>query len=191
MIKIIDLVKQDAPTTLVQAWESFQRHVAAHPETRDPVVPYVKSAQTLPEAIRRAVASKDAAGKHYHHQSKIHRDTYPAFYGKLMGVQALIRHSRDFDQLYSTIARVECFGVGELYAYDVSVRLGAFLGLSPAAVYLHAGVRAGAKELGLNVAGKVKLEWSDLPDALRQSGDFDMMEDFLCCCKSIFKELKR
>ena len=41
--------------------------------------------------------------------------------------------------LYSII------GVNEMYVYDAAQRMGAFLGLKPQKVYLHAGVRRGPR----------------------------------------------
>lgn len=40
-------------------------------------------------------------------------------------------------------------GVGPLAVYDVSDRIGSYLGIRPEKVYLHCGVRQGARALGL------------------------------------------
>ena len=65
--------------------------------------------------------------------------------------------------------------------YDTSLRVGAYLGLTPRFVYLHAGARAGAKALGLN-AGTKKLAMSDLPHELQVLAP-EEVEDFLCIYK--------
>ena len=41
-------------------------------------------------------------------------------------------------------------GIGELYVYDTSFRIGAKLNLFPTKVYLHAGTRRGVRALGLD-----------------------------------------
>lgn len=47
-------------------------------------------------------------------------------------------------------------GLGELYVYDTTLRIGAKLNLFPDKVYLHAGTRLGATALGLRTAAALK-----------------------------------
>jgi hypothetical protein len=76
-------------------------------------------------------------------------------------------------------------GLGELWAYDTALRLGAHLGHLPARVYLHRGTRKGAENLGLNVTGET-IEVKDLPDALRSLPPHES-EDILCIYKDGFR----
>ncbi len=72
-------------------------------------------------------------------------------------------------------------GAGELYIYDVSLRIGSKLGLFPRKAFLHAGTRQGAKALGLN-SQLPWLEMDSLPEWLRELQPYQV-EDFLCCYK--------
>jgi hypothetical protein len=69
-------------------------------------------------------------------------------------------------------------GIGELYAYDTALRLGAHLRLLPRHVYLHAGTRRGARALGLDHRAK-SLATTSLPAALRRLRPHEI-EDVLC-----------
>jgi hypothetical protein len=72
-------------------------------------------------------------------------------------------------------------GIGELYIYDTSLRIGAKLNLYPKKVYLHAGTRRGARALGLKA--DTSLNVPDLPSEFRCLLPYEI-EDVLC----IFKE---
>jgi hypothetical protein len=68
----------------------------------------------------------------------------------------------------------------QLTAYDTAIRLAAFLRLEPKRVYLHAGTRDGATELGFH-----RREWllpKELPEPFRQLMP-DEIEDCLCIYK--------
>lgn len=62
-----------------------------------------------------------------------------------------IRKCRDFEELHALIrnAAGHIRGIGALYIYDVSLRIGYALRLLPRHVYLHAGPRVGARNLGV------------------------------------------
>jgi hypothetical protein len=69
-------------------------------------------------------------------------------------------------------------GIGELAAYDIALRIGAFCGVLPTEVYLHAGTRKGAAALGLDASRK-SIPVSSLPTEL-QLLEADEAEDVLC-----------
>jgi hypothetical protein len=69
-------------------------------------------------------------------------------------------------------------GIGELYVYDTALRLGAHLRLLPGEVYLHAGMRRGARALGLDHRVR-SLAPTKLPTPLRRLRPYEM-EDVLC-----------
>jgi hypothetical protein len=94
--------------------------------------------------------------------------------------------AKNFAGLHALLTRLlgSRAGLGELYLYDTTLRIGAKLGFLPQAIYLHAGTRAGAEALGLPVNGKVLLK-SELPTALQQL-DAHEVEDVLCIYKEYF-----
>jgi hypothetical protein len=76
-------------------------------------------------------------------------------------------------------------GIGEPYAYDTSLRIGAKLNRFPTKVYLHAGARVGPKALGLDTTvATVKV--SAFPRELRILEPHEP-EDVLCIFKDELK----
>jgi hypothetical protein len=79
-------------------------------------------------------------------------------------------------------------GLGELFCYDTSLRLGAFLNRGPEFIYLHRGTREGARALGLNARVQY-LTSSQLPAEIRKLAPLEA-EDFLCIYKTHFRKGK-
>jgi hypothetical protein len=77
-------------------------------------------------------------------------------------------------------------GIGELCVYDVSTRIGAWLKLEPAQVFVHAGVRVGARALGLG--GRDRFDVQELPQAFRDLSASEA-EDCLCIFKDELRAL--
>ena len=152
----------------------------------DHVVEYCRNSISLNQAIERAVASKDANGKHHNHQSKIFGMAYAPF---CANISKKLEDAEffTFDKLHDIIDTCKVSGIGPLFVYDVSVRIGAYLKLEPESVYMHAGAREGAKLLGFNT-NVVRIPKGDFPDFM-QHLSADEIEDFLCCYKSKFKEI--
>jgi len=76
-------------------------------------------------------------------------------------------------------------GIGELYIYDTSFRIGAKLNLFPTKVYLHAGTRVGTRALGLD-GSAATLRVSPLPREFRKLEPHEV-EDILCIFKDELK----
>ena len=72
-------------------------------------------------------------------------------------------------------------GVGELYIYDTTLRIGVKMGFLPQKVYLHAGTRFGAKNLGPDYNG-VSLEVASVPREFQELSAHEI-EDVLCIYK--------
>ena len=111
--------------------------------------------------------------------------------------EPLLRLSRrkfvDFDVLHDvvnetidhmkSIGQIE--GIGPLTIYDTALRLGAFRGVLPDRVYLHAGTLKGVKNLGLIVGTKKSLAMSELPPEFRKLEAYEV-ENCLCIYKDHF-----
>jgi hypothetical protein len=77
--------------------------------------------------------------------------------------------------------------VGKLLIYDISHRIGGYLGLEPEGAYLHAGTKVGAKALGLNTRAEF-VPMTALPTPLqRLSGA--QAEDILCIYARVLKRI--
>jgi hypothetical protein len=79
-------------------------------------------------------------------------------------------------------------GLGELTIYDISHRIGAYLGSMPTEIYLHAGTRKGAKALGLDTNRK-SIPMTELPAPLQRL-TAAQAEDVLCIYHKVLARLR-
>lgn len=120
----------------------------------------------LRDAITVAALSINKDNKRCPHQYRIPKAVLEQAKHELLVNIARIRKAKSFDELYTIVRTLGIFGIGELTAYDIALRIGAYLKLHPDRVYLHAGTRAGAKRLLGEVSGDYLFK-SDLPKAFR------------------------
>jgi hypothetical protein len=147
---------------------------------------YYRNLPTLELCINNAALAISKNGKRYRHQCLISNNTLSIARNILLDNVEFINEIEDFDELFILINGLlkSVKGIGEIYIYDTSLRIGANLGHSPKKVYLHAGTRIGAIKLGfVNVD---TLEMSELPHEFQQLEPFEV-EDILC----IFKDKLR
>ena len=88
-----------------------------------------------------------------------------------------------FEQLYEWVESItnQVFRLGELVTYDVALRLGMWLNLEPAVVYLHRGSREGAKKFNVSLKEKTAT-LSTFPPEIQKLGATHA-ENFLCLYK--------
>lgn len=167
----------------------------------DQVIAFCADAPNFPIAVQRAVEARDAFGKHHNHQSKVDITARRKFGRKIIRKAARgALPLDDFDMMYEQFDAIRPYGIGPVTVYDVAVRVGAFLGIEPHSVYMHAGVRQGLKALqealwrqesqGSQV---LQLDWrafkvpvSAFPhpmDGMRA----DDVEDILCTYREVFE----
>ena len=142
--------------------------------------------RTLPDAITKAALAELPNGNRFSHQRRIPGPVLVQAREALLRLD--YRALKTFAELYELVAQAlrPICGIGLLTIYDTAHRLGAYLKLSPDHVYLHAGVRIGAKALGLP-DWKDKLPMSVFPEAFQKLRP-EQVEDCLCIYKS---ELER
>jgi hypothetical protein len=197
-VNILKEWERDPPVhpmhTMAALWYDFKER------REDPKSPVYRFRDDIPdlcaqqkdgkEALRIAVNSIRPNGKMHNHQSKVSA-ALPTLRGHLIAHYDLLIESANFAELHSLIWIKKLHGIGPMTVYDVSVRFGAWLGLKPEAIYIHAGTKAGLKALGV----KPKYTWShivrmeQLPPILRRK-DPDEVEDFLCTYRMAFELLK-
>jgi len=134
-------------------------------------------------AIHYAALATDRRGKRFSHQCRISLATLRKAKAALEACAPQISRSQSFHALHQLVREIlqAIRGVGELYVYDTALRLGAFLRVSPEHVYLHAGTRAGARALGLDLSeGFVRV--ASLPKPIQTLRPHEI-EDFLCIYK--------
>lgn len=131
-------------------------------------------------AIERAAGAVLANGKLHPHQWRVGRATLSLWVKALLKHEHQIEHAANFHELHQAISNAKIAGVGELTIYDTAHRLGLARGLLPQQVYVHAGVRRGARALGLGAA--TRIEMHKLPAPLNRLSPA-AAEDVLCIYK--------
>ncbi len=142
---------------------------------------FMKQSTSLAQALDRAANARGSDGRMQSHQWRIGAVTLRRWHIRLKKHLKATRACRSFDELHDLLWSLRLPRVGQLAVYDASVRLGHYLNLKPRAVYLHAGTRVGARNLGLPASGKT-LAMRDLPAPLRRLSA-DHVENFLCIYK--------
>lgn len=144
---------------------------------------FFASQRSLAEAVRLAARARTHDDKRHPHQYRLSESVLRKCEVVLGASLAELKSAKDFDELFRVIdsAIGDIHGVGELMVYDTSTRIGAYLGLGPRFVYLHAGVRRGAATLGL-AAREERLKVDALPKPLDRL-DASSAEDVLCIYK--------
>jgi hypothetical protein len=110
---------------------------------------------TWNDKIKRAVASigqPKQPNQHqplHQHQWRLRKSVYGAAQKKLLTVSTWLSQAKAFDDLYDAVKTQisSVSGVGPLYLYDISLRLGNSNNLKPTTVYLHAGALKGAQKI--------------------------------------------
>lgn len=141
----------------------------------------------LKSAIIRASRGKGPDGGHFGHQRRIPKSAYPEVERILLASTQRLRAASDFDSLHHLVNELigPVYGVRELFVYDAAARIGAFLGVEPAIVYLHAGTLEGARRLGLVKRGQRTLTLEEIDEEVRELGPAEI-ENFLCVFKDEF-----
>ncbi|MDR0776086.1 MAG: hypothetical protein LBE81_05550 [Azonexus sp.] len=145
----------------------------------------------LSKAIEVAALAKSPSGKRLSHQWRIPERALRESNRRLQTKAAKLEASRSFEDLYEVVAATiqSISGIGELTIYDTALRIGAFLRLEPAKVFLHAGTRSGARALGLRTSAAF-LEMSSIPSVLQVFKPSEV-EDVLCIYKHRFNGTNR
>jgi hypothetical protein len=179
-----ETVKSSAADGLEQIVQTYLDHNAVN---EDRYLQYYRIQESLANAVAKAAMAELPGGGRFSHQWKIPASILTEAKNALLIVDLNI--ARSFEELHRIVASTigPISGIGELTIYDTAHRIGAFLGLRPEHVYLHAGVRSGAKALGLDYqAGKLPM--SMLPKAFHKLLP-EQVEDCLCIYKDDLRAL--
>jgi hypothetical protein len=153
----------------------------------DRVVKYVLEQKTIDDAITVSVMSKDKYGNKHSHQWRICNDVYEEFKFSLLNVKDRIEKAKNFDELVNIIDRHKPHGVGEVFCYDTTVRIGFWLNLLSEKVYIHAGTRIGLQNLFVKKISIKTICKDKLPEPFCSSDlSPGQLEDFFCIFKADF-----
>lgn len=165
----------------VSMWrEILQDYDRRHCCNAEQQIAWFRGQRSIRRAIEVAARATDEHGRRYSHQYRIRRGTIAHATVALLGAAGAIRRATSFDALLGLIATQlqDVPGAGELYRYDTAFRIGAYLGVFPTRIHLHAGTRAGARALNLDYK-KSALDLNEVPVALRHRSPHEI-EDILC-----------
>jgi len=175
-----------------RSYDSIVRHyMDRYREYSRKELDYFRRMPNLREAIRAAALARDRCGHKHPHQWRIPRATLKVWDRELSRKAAALRACKEFHGLMEHAERIAkgIWGIGELTVYDTIHRIGAYLGKSPAKVYMHAGTRTGAKALGFG-GNRRLISPRDLPRAFRRLEPYEL-EDCLCIYKHDFMRIPK
>lgn len=140
----------------------------------------------IEKAINNSALALDIKNQKSDHQYRIQVEALELSRKILLHNKKKISSCKDFDTLLKLIDSLlkDVKGLGELYYYDTTLKLGSYLNIFPEFIYLHRGTREGAKYLGLNYK-KEYIKKTDLPNELQTLEPYEL-EDFLCIYKNSF-----
>jgi hypothetical protein len=140
---------------------------------------YYRNQPSLIKAIEVAALAKTHDGKKHDHQCRIPVGVLKQAQIVLVSIADELRACKTFSELYDRVALEigKIKGIGKLTIYDTAHRIGAYLGLEPEFVYVHAGVKKGAKALGFK--GRSIILKEELPKEFDKLKPYEI-EDCLC-----------
>lgn len=135
------------------------------------------------QAISQAARGEYPTGQRHPHQYRVRLDALLESERRLRTCESELVSVESFDKLINLIGSIiqSIPGIGELAVYDVSIRIGAHLGIEPSEVYLHRGTRLGAASLGLDTR-RASVSQSQLPPDFEKLTAAEI-EDLLCIYK--------
>ncbi len=163
--------------------QAYVRDFRPHAQTE---LEWFRQQPTLESAIEHAALAINSKRKKYSHQWRLKKPSLEAARQILMMNSEAISQAKEFDDLFALVEGLckPISGIGELYVYDTSLRIGAKMHLMPKKVYLHRGTREGARVLGLDTRTRA-IEVSQIPAEICRLEPHEI-EDVLCIFKDDF-----
>ncbi len=168
--------------TRLWTYESIvQKYIAVYSGPVEKEMRWFATQSDLEKTVEVATLSVLPKGKRHPHQRRIPQRSLAQAWKRLRAED--LARPQCFDSLHQLIREKigGIHGIGALTVYDVATRIGAYRGLKPGYVYLHAGTREGARALGL-MGKDGKVEVSLLPAPYRKLTP-GQIEDCLCIYK--------
>jgi len=146
---------------------------------------YTAEQENIENAIKVAIKSEFKYGRKKHpHQYHIYDYVYENFKKNLLNVKEKIKVINNFDELLIIIENNSPSGAGELFCYDVALRIGHYLKKLPDKIYVHSGTRKGLEKLFNEKIKEKSLYQYELPEPFNLCDLADeQLEDFFCIYK--------
>ena len=155
-------------------------------------IEYCLAQTSLSKVIGIASMAVDHDNKKHVHQKHISPTNLFNFAGKLKLKKPGIKNAQTFDEIFSIVDSISCYGIGELAKYDICKRIGEYLTLVPDKVFLHRGTRIGAINLLGQLSNRKLLTLDKLPPAFQERNlTASEIEDILCIYKNNFKKIMK
>lgn len=144
------------------------------------------SCQTLEQAISYAGLARNSKYK-FPHQYRVKNEALEGSRMVLLQSIGRIQVCESFHQLFLLVESLigPINGIGPLTIYDTAFRIGIKLGLFPEYIYLHAGTKEGARNLGL-YTNEPYLEICQVPNTFQKLKSSEI-ENIFCIYKDRFK----
>jgi hypothetical protein len=165
--------------------EALVRHYITHYRPhKQTELNWFRRQPSFEATISMAAKAENERGLRYSHQYRITRKAIQEANRLLLEKHDVLQKCKSFHELWQRIRIVldKVTGLGELYIYDTSLRIGAYLNHLPDRVYLHAGTRTGARAFGIISRHEEWIEVHELPSILRELPPHEV-EDILCIYK--------
>ena len=148
----------------------------------DRVINFCLKQNSLTDAIKIAVLSRDIYNKKHKHQYRIENTQLLMFLEKISSLEHKIQNINKFDELLNLIVREKIIGIGPLALYDIALRIGYYIKIKPDLIYLHAGAKTGANNF---FARKIKNKYLSKDEFVSKVDEFknfscEEIEAFLC-----------
>ena len=171
----------DSLTALIKHYQK------GHSDNLDNELNYYASQNCEKDMLLKAARSEASNGKCHPHQYRIPQAARNQTHDALQKID--FSTIKTFDSLHRLLKSElgPIAGVGPLMIYDTALRIGAYQGLYPEKVYLHAGTREGSQNMGIKSKESV-LEKSCFPEEI-QKLDPVHIENFLCIYKNELEAL--
>ncbi len=160
-------------------------YIARYRDGHNAGLAFYRSQPSLAVAVEKAALAIRADGKRQSHQRRLSVAVLRSVSDRLIANLRPLAAAGDFERVLQIVDESAKSGFGALAIYDTALRVGSHLRLMPDRVYLHAGVKVGAKALGLDGRGG-ELVRQQLPPELDRL-ELHEVEDFLCIYKSEFR----
>ena len=134
-------------------------------------------------ALNQAVLAVDRRGKRLSHQRRLPTQVIPKSLPLITAARSSLAKSQTFDELFDQVETIlnAVPKAGDLYRYDTSLRMGAYLGLYPTRVFLQTGAYDGAREVSRGFTER-SVPLSRFPEPFHSLAPFEV-ENLLCIYK--------
>lgn len=164
---------------------TVQEYITVNKKKIDKEFDFYRESKNIDELIHKAVFAILPDGKRNPHQRRISEHIFKDVEKNILKIKETFNNFKTFDEILSVIEENKVKGFGKLAVYDTALRIGMYFNIYPKAVYMHAGTKGGARNLGLNVKREY-IPKNEFPQSFMVLEPYEI-ECILCIYKDNFK----